>query len=127
MKKTILIVDDDPSINAILNFILQQADYNTIITSSGEDCLKTVKDNHTIDLIFLDLKMSGISGIDTFKKLQKISPNLLVVMMTGHVDESLLKEVFSLGAYGIVYKPFDVEEILTIIKTIFSVPEPSKR
>ena len=96
------------------------------MTSSGEDCLKTVKDNHNIDLVFLDLKMSGISGIDTFKKLQKISPNLLVVMMTGHVDESLLKEVFSLGAYGIVYKPFDVEEILSIIKTIFSVPEHSK-
>ena len=122
MSKTILVVDDDKSINAIFDFILQQAGYNGITAASGEQCLNILKSDKPIDLIFLDLKMPGLSGIETFKEIQKISPNQLVIMMTGYSVDSLLKDAFEQGAYGVIYKPFDVEEILSIIQKVFQTP-----
>ena len=47
---------------------------------------------------------------------------ILVVMMTGYSVDELLKQAFSLGAYGVIYKPFDVEEVLSIIEKIFKIP-----
>ncbi|NDC82504.1 response regulator [bacterium] len=122
MTKTILVVDDDQSINSIFEFVLQQAGYFTITTTSGQECIDLVKSNQSIDLVFLDLKMPGLSGIETFKEIQKLRPLLLVVMMTGYSVDDLLREAFDLGAYGVIYKPFDVEEVLSVIEKIFRIP-----
>lgn len=122
MDKTILVVDDDQSILSIFEFILQQAGYTTISVSSGEECIKIVESDQKIDLVFLDVKMPGLSGIDTFRKIQVIRPFLLVVMMTGYSVDELLKEAFSLGAYGVIYKPFDIEEVISVIDKIFKLP-----
>lgn len=122
MSKTILVVDDDQSINSIFEFILQQAGYKTITTSSGYGCLDIFKSGQPIDLVFLDLKMPGLSGIETYQEIQKIKPAQLVIMMTGYSVDELLKEAFELGAYGVIYKPFDVEEVLSVIEKIFRLP-----
>lgn len=122
MSKTILVVDDDPSILSIFEFILQQAGYHTITTTSGEACMEIIKSPNRIDLVFLDLKMPGMSGIDTFKEIHRLNPMLLVIMMTGYAVDTLLKEAFEWGAYGVIYKPFDVEEVLALIDKIFRLP-----
>ncbi len=124
MDKTILVVDDDQSIVSIFEFILQQAGYNTITASSGYECIDIIKSDRKIDLVFLDVKMPGLSGIDTFKEIQKLRPFLLVVMMTGYSVDELLKEAFELGAYGVIYKPFDIEEVISVIDKIFKLPAP---
>lgn len=122
MTKTILVVDDDQSINSIFEFVLQQAGYYTITTTSGQECIDIIKSDQPVDLVFLDLKMPGISGIDTFKEIQKLRPMLLVIMMTGYSVDELLRDAFELGAYGVIYKPFDVEEVLSVIEKIFRLP-----
>ncbi|MGE4170418.1 MAG: response regulator [Candidatus Margulisiibacteriota bacterium] len=122
MSKTILVVDDDQSITSIFEFILGQAGYKTLSASSGQTCLDLLASHPTIDLVFLDVKMPGMSGIETFKEIQKINPTLLVVMMTGYSIDELLKEAFELGAYGVIYKPFDVEEVLSIVGRLFKAP-----
>jgi two-component system nitrogen regulation response regulator GlnG len=122
MTKTILVVDDDQSINSIFEFVLQQAGYYTITTTAGQDCIDIIKSDQPVDLVFLDLKMPGISGIDTFKEIQKLRPMLLVIMMTGYSVDELLRDAFELGAYGVIYKPFDVEEVLSVIEKIFRLP-----
>jgi len=124
MSKTILVVDDDLSITSIFEFILQQAGYKTITTSSGAGCLEILKSSQTVDLVFLDLKMPGMSGIEAYKEIQKLFPLLIVIMMTGYSVDELLKEAFELGAYGVIYKPFDVEEVLSVIKKVLKLPAP---
>ncbi len=124
MDKTILVVDDDQSIVSIFEFILQQAGYNTVTASSGDECIAIIQSERKIDLVFLDVKMPGMSGIDTFKEVQKLRPFLLVVMMTGYSVDELLKEAFELGAYGVIYKPFDIEEVISVIDKIFNLPAP---
>ncbi len=119
MKKTILVVDDDPSITSIFEFILQQAGYNTITASSGDSCLEILRKKKPIDLIFLDVKMDGLSGIETLKEVLKIDATSLVIMMTGYSVDKMLQEALDLGAYGVIYKPFDVEEVLSTLSQIF--------
>ena len=123
MSKKILVVDDDQSILSIFEYILQEAGYVTETAADGYEAIQKVKTLTDIDLMFMDVKMPGLSGIDAFKEIQKINPRLLVVMMTGYSVDELLKEAFELGAYGVIYKPFDMEEVLSIIEKIFNLPQ----
>ena len=122
MTKKILVVDDDPSIVSIFEFILTDANYEPITANSGEDALEIVRSQSDIDLVFLDVKMPGMSGIDTFREIQRINPMLLVVMMTGYSVDEMLKDAFELGAYGVIYKPFDVEEVISVVDKILKLP-----
>ena len=115
-------MDDDPSILSIFEFILQQAGYDTTAVDSGKACLDVIKSGKKMHLVFLDIKMPDMSGIETFKQIQGLVPNQLVVMMTGYTVDNLLKEAYDLGAYGVIYKPFDVEEVLSVIENIFKLP-----
>jgi CheY-like chemotaxis protein len=124
VKKNILVVDDDQTIISMFEFILTQANYKPITVNSGVICLEKLKAGLSVDLIFLDLKMPVLSGLDTFREILKINSKIPVIMMTGDSIDSLLKEAFELGAYGIIYKPFDVEEVLMIIEKIFNVTKP---
>lgn len=117
--KTILIVDDDQSITAIFEFILQQVGYKTLTASTGEAGVNLVKAHPEIDLVFLDLKMPVMSGIESLKVIQQFRPELIVVMMTGYSVDDLLKEAFDLGVYSVIYKPFDVEEVMGIVDKVF--------
>ena len=118
-SKTILIVDDDPAISLIFEFILQQAGYQTQTAFNGQDALRIVN-SVAVDMVFLDLKMPGMSGLEVYNEIQTIKPGLLVIFMTGYSVDNFLKEAFNMGAYAIIYKPFDVEEVLAIIETAFS-------
>ena len=124
MSKNILVVDDDESISSIFEFILQQAGFTVITAKTGNDCLSVLSQNEKIDLIFLDVKMPGISGLDTLCEILKADANMLVIMMTGFSINEVLKTAYEKGAYGIIYKPFDIEEVLNIINKIFDISKP---
>ncbi len=126
MKKTILVVDDDQAIGAIFDFILQQAGYKTLAATSGKTCLDIIRSEVSVDLVFLDLKMPDMSGLEVFKEIIKCRPELLVIMMTGYMVNDTLKQAFDLGAYGVIYKPFDVEEVLGIIDKIMMTTKKGK-
>lgn len=121
-KKKILVIDDDQSILSIFEYILNEAGYETVTAVDGYSAIEKVKTTK-FDLVFTDVKMPGLSGIDTYKEIRKLDPKLLVVMMTGYSVDELLKEAFELGAYGVIYKPFDMEEVLSIIEKIFNIPK----
>ena len=125
-SKKVLVVDDDPSITSVFEFILQQAGYTVITASNGQDCLDTFEKETQIDLVFLDIKMPGISGIDTMRTLHADRPNLKVILMSGYSVDRLITESYTLGAYGLILKPFDVEEVLAIIQQVFSEKVPAR-
>ena len=67
------------------------------------------------DAIFMDIKMPGINGVQTFREVKKIDPEAAVIMMTAYSVEDLVKEALEEGAYAIVYKPFDIDKVVTLI------------
>ncbi len=111
----ILIVDDEPFICENLERILQEDNYSTVVASSGQDALKSLQEE-SIDLIFLDLNLPDMNGLDILKKVKEWDPNLLVIIMTGYASVESAVESLKLGAYDYIKKPFKADVIRLIVK-----------
>ncbi|MEE9121203.1 MAG: response regulator, partial [Syntrophobacteria bacterium] len=83
MTKTIMIVDDEPSIRTSLEGVLEDEGYKVICASDGNEALKTME-KEMPDLILLDIWMPGIDGIETLKRMRSLHPGLQVIMISGH-------------------------------------------
>lgn len=115
-KPAILIVDDEFSIRESFNLILSSA-YRVIQAASGEGALKMIADQ-AVDLAYLDIRMPGLNGIETLKRIKEIAPQTEVIMVTAVNDVQKASEAINLGAYDYVVKPFDVEKILGMTRDI---------
>ena len=67
----------------------------------------------------MDIKMPGINGVQAFREIKKINPDSVVVMMTGFAVEDLVKDALEEGAFTVVYKPFELERVITLIDSVF--------
>ncbi len=118
MEKTnILVVDDLRSMRLTLGGILEDEGHNVVIAEDGYQAIEAVRKAH-FDIIFMDIKMPGIDGVQTFREVKKIDPKAAVVMMTAYSVEALVKEALAEGAYTVVYKSFDIGRIMAIIEEL---------
>ena len=118
MEKTnILVVDDLRSMRLTLGGILEDEGHNVVTAENGYQAIEAVKKTH-FDLIFMDIKMPGIDGVQTFREVKKIDPRAAVIMMTAYSVEDLVKEALEEGAYTVVYKSFDIGRIMAIIEEL---------
>ena len=114
-KPNILVVDDLRSIRLTLGGILEDNGHQVVTVEDGYQAIEAVRKTH-FDVIFMDIKMPGINGVQTFREVKKIDPEATVIMMTAYSVEDLVKEALEEGAYAIVYKPFDIDRIIAIIE-----------
>ncbi len=114
-KPRILIVDDNESLCRTMSLILGRKGYAVTTARDGPEAVVRVKEN-PFDMIFLDIKMLPMDGVETYKRIKKIRPGALVMMMTAYALEDLVREALQEGAYGIVYKPLDIEKVLAVIE-----------
>ena len=119
MKTNILVVDDLKSMRLTLGVILEDKGYNVVLAENGYQAIEATKQT-SFALIFMDVKMPGINGVQTFREIKKISPKAVVIMMTAYSVEELVREALDEGAYSVVYKPFDIEKIVTLTKSALS-------
>jgi len=113
-KTDILVVDDLRSIRLTLGGILEDKGHNVVTVEDGYQAIEAVKKTH-FDVIFMDIKMPGINGVQTFREIKKIDPEAAVIMMTAYSVEDLVKEALEEGAYAVAYKPFDIDRIIVLI------------
>ena len=104
----ILFVDDDESILDAAKTALEVYGYSVEVASSGEECLKKLEG---VDVVFLDIKMPGMDGIETLKEIKKRKPSLPVVMITAYATVDTAIEAMKIGASDYIRKPFDMEEL----------------
>ncbi len=114
-KTNILVVDDLRSIRLTLGGILEDNGYQVVTVEDGYQAIEAAGKTH-FDAVFMDIKMPGINGVQTFREVKKIDPEATVIMMTAYSVEDLVKEALDEGAYAIVYKPFDIDRIIAIIE-----------
>jgi DNA-binding NtrC family response regulator len=119
MKTNVLVVDDLRSIRLTLGGILEDEGYNVVLAEDGYQAIEMAKQT-TFDLIFMDIKMPGINGVQTFREIKRINPEAVVIMMTAYSVEDLVREAVEEGAYAVVYKPFDIDKIVSIIESALS-------
>jgi two-component system response regulator HydG len=116
MQTNVLVVDDLKSIRLTLGGILEDEGYNVVMAENGYQAIEAAKQT-PFDLVFMDIKMPGINGVQTFREIKKINPEAVVIMMTAYSVEDLIREALEEGAYAVVYKPFDIEKIVSIIES----------
>lgn len=115
MSKTILIVEDEISINEALTYFLKKEGFKVISTFSGEEALE-VFNKENIDLVILDLMLGGISGFDVCKEIYK---EAFVIMLTAKSDLTDKLIGLEIGADDYITKPFELKEVLARINSIF--------
>ncbi|MEA1939634.1 MAG: sigma-54 dependent transcriptional regulator [Candidatus Caldatribacteriota bacterium] len=117
MRK-ILVVDDEQNIRRMLIRVLSSEGFIIKEATDGLDALKKLeKENYS--LILLDLKMPGLNGLETLKKIRQSDINLPVIMMSAYGTVSEAVEAMKLGALDYLVKPFDIEELkITINRAI---------
>ncbi len=116
-NKRILIVDDDKDLRENLAEVLKDAEFSPDLADSGENAVEMLK-AETYDLMLLDLIMPGMKGTDVLSEIKKISPKTKVIVITAFATIDSAIEVIKNGASEYVSKPFDVDELLTIIRRV---------
>jgi len=111
----ILLVDDNISLCKTMSFVLKRRGYNVTTANDGFEAIERVKEQ-TFDMIFMDIKMPELDGVETYKKIKKIRPEILVMMMTAYAVEDRIQEGLKEGAYGVIYKPLDIDKVEAIIE-----------
>jgi len=119
--KKILVVDDDPDIGAMLKMMLEFKGYVAIVTERGEN-VKSLLRKDPIDLVILDMLLSGINGTDICSTLKKdpATATIPVIMISAHPNARELCE--AAGADHFIAKPFDMHEMLSTIGDLLKVP-----
>lgn len=112
----ILIVDDEKSICRALMEILEYEGYEVLLAENGKQALSVIKENVNLDLVFCDIKMSGMDGIEVLEKSQEINGDLPFVMISGHADIETAVECIKKGAYDFLEKPLDLNRILIAVR-----------
>ncbi len=110
---TILLIDDDEEIRYSLGRVLGTRQYRIVEAGSGEEGIAIAKKGAP-DLVFLDIRMGGMSGIETLQHLRAQHPHLLVVLMTAFGTAQTAIEAMKFGAFDYVMKPFDADKVLAI-------------
>ena len=114
-KRKILIIDDEEIVLDSCTAILEGSDYDVETANDGNAGVSLVKDLEP-DLVFVDLKMPGISGMDVLAKINAIDPTIVTIVITGYATVSSAVEAMKNGAYDFLPKPFTPEEFRMIAK-----------
>ena len=112
--ETILIVDDDKSIRYSLKRMLEEK-YSILTAQNGEEALTRVKESSP-DLILMDIKMPGRSGIEVLKEIKLIDPKSLVIIMTAYGTTETAIEAMKYGAFDYILKPFPIPQMKGLVE-----------
>jgi DNA-binding NtrC family response regulator len=106
----ILLVDDEQDFVEILSMRLEEAGENVTAAYNGQECLDKLE-TQDYDVVILDIKMPGMDGIQTLRKIKILHPLVEVILLTGHGTTETAVEGMKLGAYDYLLKPADFEDL----------------
>jgi len=119
-KEKILVVDDEENIRKSLKMILEYEGYSFLEAPDGEDALDIIEETIGLDLVFLDIKLPGMDGLEVLAEIKKKPYSPEVIMISGHGTVQMAVEATKLGAYDFIEKPLHRERILLSIRNALS-------
>lgn len=112
----ILIVDDDAGQRSLLNSFLKSQGFETVMADSGERALETLRASE-FDMMISDVRMPGISGLETLRRARELNATLPVLLVTAYTDIRDAVGAMRDGAVNYLAKPIDLDELLVAIQT----------
>lgn len=122
----LLAVDDDSSILEYLSEILSERNHTVTTAASGNQAL-TALDLQTFDMIFMDIKMPEINGMDVIRELNRRGIGTPVIVLTGIDDKEFVKEALRLGAFDYLEKPFKESVFFATVDRAYRVSQATQR
>jgi two-component system response regulator AtoC len=114
-RRQILVVDDEPNLRRVLSAQLQRDGYDVQTAEDGEQGLQLLQDHH-IDLVITDLRMPKLDGMELLRRAVTMDEQLPVVILTAHATVDNAVEALKTGAFDYITKPFDQNEVRTIVR-----------
>jgi DNA-binding NtrC family response regulator len=114
-RKQVLIVDDEVNLRRVIAAQLARDGYDVHTAEDGEEGCRILAEHH-IDLVITDLKMPKLDGMDLLRRALEIDPELPVVMLTAHGTVDNAVEALKTGAFDYLTKPFDQDEVRSIVR-----------
>ncbi len=112
IKKKVLIVDDEEYLRQILVDVMEINDIESIAVDEGQKALEVYKkEKNEIGLVLLDLILLKETGVDTYKNLCKINPDVKVIFMSGLGDKDTLRTIPNYNEFIFLKKPFSMDEV----------------
>lgn len=115
--RTILIVDDEKDIRELLEGFFSSLGYKTL-TAGDLNQTVFVLNREDPDIVFLDIVLPGINGLEILQLLKKVKESIIVVMMSGYATESKAKSALQIGAFDYLSKPFDLAHVRDMLSMI---------
>ena len=115
---TAIIIDDEPHITQSYSELLELQNLKILgIGQNGNDAIRLFT-QHTPDLVFLDVHMPDMDGVEALKQIKKISPTANVIMITADASEDLKELLVNNNASAIIFKPFEMKKVMQILEMI---------
>jgi len=108
---TVLFVDDEEDYLTTLIKRMRKRQVNAFGVGSGEKALEHLA-AHATDVVVLDVRMPGMDGIETLRRIKEVAPLTEVIMLTGHASLEVAREGMELGAFDYLMKPVDIDELV---------------
>lgn len=122
-RETILLVDDEPTVLAVLKIALEKSGFRVVVASNGAEALaKFEAMQDQIRVVITDVAMPGMNGLDLICSLRKFVPAVDIVATTGMTTQSQMKAIREAGASHILSKPCGSRQMIELIRNLFSKP-----
>lgn len=115
MIPRVLIIDDEPGIRSALKQVLEYEEMDVRAASSGGEGI-TLYGEFEPHLVFLDVKMAGLDGLETLSRLRALDPEAIVIMISGHGTIATAVEATQRGAFDFLEKPLDTDRLLVTVR-----------
>jgi two-component system response regulator AtoC len=115
----ILIADDQQATVDMLSELLSEEGYEPVGVASGTAVLEQLQGDHGFGLLLMDLQMPGLSGLELIERLRKDNIDIPVILITAYGTSSIAIRAMQIGAYDYLNKPFDLDEVLVVVKRLF--------
>ena len=115
MMSRVLIIDDEPGIRQALKQVLEYEEMEVRVAASGGEGI-TVYSDFRPQLVFLDVKMAGLDGLETLTRLRDLDPQAQVVMISGHGTIATAVDATQRGAFDFLEKPLDTDRLLVTVR-----------
>ena len=112
----VLLVDDEVVFVETMTKRLTKRQLNILTAFSGQEALKQLKNNQSIEVVVLDVKMPVMDGIETLREIKRVFPLVEVIMLTGHATVESAIEGMKQGAFDYLMKPCDITQLLSKVE-----------
>jgi len=119
---TILIIDDEPGIRTVLRDVLEDESYTVLAAEDGIAGLTELA-NSQVDVVFLDVWLPNMGGIDVLKRIRELYPDVQVIMISGHANISLAVQSTKMGAFDFLEKPLSLDRTVTVVRNALAMED----